>query len=232
MANRTVTNANEVSMLRVPMNIFEKLQRCRVELQNSKLKKSGKNKFANYDYFELSDFRPRINELLLENKLTSIFHFTSEIATLEIIDMENVAEVITFATPVAMAELKGTHAIQNIGATQTYTRRYLYVMAFEISENDMLDAMPLDNKPKPKQQPQTEAEFDEQPPISKNQIAAMEAALLKTKTDKEKFLNYWEVDSIEGMTQDCYIKAMKALETKASKMPKEEPKQDEELPNV
>ena len=35
------------------MNLNESIIKIRVELQNAKLKKSGKNKFAGFDYFEL-----------------------------------------------------------------------------------------------------------------------------------------------------------------------------------
>jgi hypothetical protein len=38
------------------------------------------------------------------------------------------------------ANLKGCHAIQNLGAVETYTRRYLWVTALEIVEHDVLDA--------------------------------------------------------------------------------------------
>ena len=46
------------------MNIFEKIQAVRVELRHTKLKMSGKNKFANYEYMELDDFLPTLNELM------------------------------------------------------------------------------------------------------------------------------------------------------------------------
>ena len=32
----------------------------RVKLQNAKLKKTGNNSFAGFDYFELSDFLPKL----------------------------------------------------------------------------------------------------------------------------------------------------------------------------
>jgi hypothetical protein len=35
------------------MTVFKKLQAARITLQNTELKKSGKNKFAGYQYFEL-----------------------------------------------------------------------------------------------------------------------------------------------------------------------------------
>ena len=44
------------------LNLYQKLQKVRVELQNSKLKKSGKNTFSKYEYFELGDFLPKVKE--------------------------------------------------------------------------------------------------------------------------------------------------------------------------
>lgn len=122
------------------MNIYQKLQKCRVDLQNSNLKKSGNNKFAGYQYFELGDFLPKINELMLENNLTSIICFMQEIAVLKIIDCDKPEDSIEFSSPVATAQLKGCHEIQNLGAVQTYLRRYLWTNAMEIVEHDPLDA--------------------------------------------------------------------------------------------
>ena len=50
------------------MNVFEKLQNCRVELQKMNLKKTGENKFAGFKYYELADILPSINELFLKYK--------------------------------------------------------------------------------------------------------------------------------------------------------------------
>jgi hypothetical protein len=38
------------------------------------------------------------------------------------------------------ANLKGCHEVQNIGAVETYQRRYLWSAALEIIENDVLDS--------------------------------------------------------------------------------------------
>jgi hypothetical protein len=38
------------------------------------------------------------------------------------------------------ANLKGCHPVQNLGAVQTYTRRYLWVAALEIVEHDAIDS--------------------------------------------------------------------------------------------
>jgi hypothetical protein len=56
------------------------------------------------------------------------------------------------------AELKGCHAVQNLGAVQTYLRRYLWTTAFELVEHDALDATTgsPEAKPKPKAEPKVE----------------------------------------------------------------------------
>lgn len=130
------------------MNVYEKLQKCRVELQNKSLKKSGNNKFAGYTYFELGDFLQEINKLCLDNKLLTRTYFTPELATLEIINAESPEEVVIFTSPMADANLKGCHAIQNVGAVETYQRRYLLMLAFEIVESDGLEAVTGKDEPK------------------------------------------------------------------------------------
>jgi hypothetical protein len=121
-------------------NIYAKLQDCKAALQACKLPKTGKNAFAKYDYWELSDFLPTVVSLFKKNGLCSYFSFTNEFATLTVVNTEKSDETITITSPMAAAELKGCHAIQNMGAVETYQRRYLYMALLDISEPDALDA--------------------------------------------------------------------------------------------
>lgn len=123
------------------MNIYEKLQCMRVELQKKKIHKSGRNKFAGYDYFELSDILPHINQLQEKHKTCSFITFDREIAKLTILNSEKVDEKIEFTIPMATLSLKGANEVQNLGGCQTYSRRYLYLNAFEIVEHDYFDAI-------------------------------------------------------------------------------------------
>ena len=128
------------------MSIYRKLQEARIQLQRSKLSKSGKNKFAGYEYFELADFLPEIQEICLKVGLCGIVSFTPDTAYLTFHDIDavepNVAtSFTTFTSPMSSAQLKGCHEVQNLGAVQTYLRRYLWTMAFEICEHDSLDAV-------------------------------------------------------------------------------------------
>jgi len=121
------------------MLVMSKLQNVRVALQNTKLNKSGHNKFAGYKYFELGDFLPQVNELFQQVGLFSQISYTADIATLTITCVENGSSVV-FTSPMGSAALKGCHEVQNIGAVETYQRRYLYVTALEIVEHDALDS--------------------------------------------------------------------------------------------
>ena len=78
------------------LNIFERLQFLRVDIQKANLKQSGFNKFANYKYFDLKDIVPTINILLLKYKLTTHITFTNEMATLTIINCHKPDEKIIF----------------------------------------------------------------------------------------------------------------------------------------
>lgn len=143
------------------MNIYEKLQAARVELQNKKLKKSGKNKFSGFDYFELSDFLPAINELFKQYKLFSQFIIADNQASLHIIDAEKVEDAVIFSMPTAELELKGCNKLQALGGVNTYLRRYLYLNALEIVEADLFDAE-AGKEEKQKPQKQTENNKSEQ----------------------------------------------------------------------
>lgn len=122
------------------MNIYKKLAEARVKLQEAELKKSGLNKFAGYEYFELSDFLPKINEINKELGICTVISFGAEYAIMMIIDVDKPEDSIELKSPMKEATLKGCHPIQNLGAIQSYQRRYLYMAAYEIVENDMLDA--------------------------------------------------------------------------------------------
>ena len=190
------------------LNLYQKLQKVRVELQNSKLKKSGKNTFSKYEYFELGDFLPKVNELCEKYNLSTIFQFTKEQADLIIIDVDDTEKFEVFSTPVEITSLKGGTAMQNIGATQTYARRYLYVMAFEIAESDLIDAVDY------------EAEIAKAK-ISPVKVKIIQKAIEDTNTVLEKFLSYFGVTKINDIVEGQFQQAMSMLDKKKEEIAKE-----------
>ena len=124
------------------MNVYQKLNAARQKFHSIELKKSGHNKFANYRYFELGDFIIPALGIFQEVGLTGIISFGKETADLRIINNEKPEEVIVIESPMSSAALKGCHEVQNLGAVQTYLRRYLWVAALEIVEHDAIDSAP------------------------------------------------------------------------------------------
>lgn len=138
------------------MNVYKKLQTARIKLQQTELKKSGKNKFAGYEYFELGDFLPAVQRICEEVGLCGVMTYNDVNAYLTIYDTDGDGSIV-FSSPMASAELKGCHPVQNLGACQTYLRRYLYTNAFEVIEHDSLDATTGSGPVKPIAAPRVEA---------------------------------------------------------------------------
>lgn len=121
------------------MSVYTKLMQARMKLHAQPIKKSGHNKFAGYYYMELGDFLIPTQTIFAELGLCGIVSFTADIASLTIIDTEDGTQhVIT--SPMGSAALKGCHEVQNVGAVETYQRRYLWVTAMEIVEHDAIDS--------------------------------------------------------------------------------------------
>ena len=120
------------------MKLAEKIQKVKCELAQQPLQKSGLNSFNKYKYFELGDFMPTLNKLMLNNRISSFMSFDKDTTTLTIMDMDT-EDKIVLSIPSSTAEIKGMHAVQNQGAVITYQRRYLMTIAFDIVDNDIID---------------------------------------------------------------------------------------------
>ena len=179
------------------MNIYEKMQKVKKEISDSELKKSGKNDYSNFGYYELGDIMPAIITLCEKYRLFTKVNFvkdyntkrvttetsqteekviTGETAHLTIINIDNPDEVVIYSSDMKELELKAANSIQNYGGIQTYSRRYLYMNAFDIVEADMFDAE-MNNKKK-----QTKKEKK----ILKSLITECSEKYLKLENAKEK----------------------------------------------
>ena len=118
------------------LNIYQKMQAVKCELQKTVDSKSGENKFSHFSYLQLTDFMPKLNELNNKYGLFTHFHIDTtynqdgvkiEKAILKIVDMDNVNSGLTYESETADATVKGASAVQNLGSLHTYMRRYMYV---------------------------------------------------------------------------------------------------------
>ena len=192
-------------------SVLQKLQQARVMLQNKKLKKTGFNPFQKFNYFELGDFLPQINEIFNELKLYSHFNLYGDKAKLVIICTET-NEQVQFTTPIQ--QVKENAKMQDIGAIHTYSKRYLYYNALEIIENDLIDCK--DNSTQaPKQQANKNTKTT-QPTKQPATQKAPQQNLISTE-QRETLINLIEsaginlteeLQKIKDLTIDRYDKAL------------------------
>lgn len=145
------------------MTVHRKLMEARVRLQSTELKKSGLNKFAGYSYFELADFIPAIQQIFYDVGLCGIVSFKSDYAELSIYDTED-GTMVMITSPMADANLKGAHPIQNLGAMESYQRRYLWMTALELVEHDAIDSSAGADAPKRAEPPPPAVAVKPRPP--------------------------------------------------------------------
>lgn len=141
------------------MNIYEKIQRVKLQLSQRELKKTGENTYSGFKFYQLSDILPSIIELCDAIGLFTQITFTNELGILNIIDTvpsivdgKEEYRVVTNTTPMKELELKGANAVQALGGTETYLRRYLYMNTFDIVEGDAFDTAGFEKKQKQKKE--------------------------------------------------------------------------------
>ena len=193
------------------LNLNESIIKIRVKLQNSKIKKTGNNKFAGFEYYELGDFLPKLNELMLEENINDLFTIENDEVKLILMKGEEKQEYKMpfkiFETPLVLKkdkdgnflknsnneyiEIPSMQDIQYLGALNTYYKRYLYLNAFGITDGEVIDSMNSEEIKKPIKQERKEIS------ITEKQIE-----LIK-KLDQErvkKALEYYEKENIEDLT--------------------------------
>ena len=129
----TEEDLSQYEPVKIKVNsVMKKLQKSRVDWQSKPRKKSGFNKFQNFKYFVLKDILPTVNEIFNKNGLYSQYNLTKDYAELIITD-SSTGDYLVYKIPVQKLD---NPTMQNIGAINTYSKRYLYMNALEIEEDE------------------------------------------------------------------------------------------------
>lgn len=158
------TKKDEIKLDIALKGVSAKLQTARTILIDKGLKKSGKNDFAHFEFFQLKDFLPEAQKIFTKLGLTTNYTLMPrvvakiekfndagsiiesepiirDIARLVIKDIET-KETEVFEMEAAPVQI-GNNTKQNIyqaaGGRSTYYKRYLYRDALEIEEDDESD---------------------------------------------------------------------------------------------
>ena len=146
-------------MTPIELTGLQRLQLVRSELADENLKKTGKGNHE-IKYWQLADFVPFITKLCVKHDLFPAFSMLSNaerelikdgevyaketisqgFAQLIMFDSISGKQIVDFTCPLADASLPKAQQIINRGAEITYFRRYMYMIALDITEPDMVDS--------------------------------------------------------------------------------------------
>jgi hypothetical protein len=156
--NKMAQTTKEIKTL----NVYQKLLEARAKFLESDVQKTGKNMHLSFKYFELDDIVPIATRIFSEVGLIPVVNFTSDIATMTIVNTDNPDELIPFVAPfnqitpiVSNTGKQATNEMQALGSSITYMRRYLYMIALDICESDSIDGDIGKPIPAPKAAPAT-----------------------------------------------------------------------------
>jgi hypothetical protein len=164
------------------MNVYQRLSLAREKFHALKLTKTGHNKFAGYYYFELGDFLIPALRVFREAGLCSHVTFDKDVATMVIRCDDKPEDWFNIESPMGSAALKGCHEVQNIGAVETYQRRYLWVAALEIVEHDALDATTGKDAPNKDIHAPARLAFESLQPEQQDRMRRLSQTVLKAPT--------------------------------------------------
>jgi hypothetical protein len=183
------------------MSLHRSIIKIRVELQKSTIRKSGQNKFAGFSYYELADFLPTLNELMLKEGVNDVFTIHEGVASLTLIkdDESQTYKIpfINFDVPLNKSGQPSMQQIQYLGALNTYYKRYLYLNAFGITDGEFIDAMDSTQIYKS---------------LSDEQVLDLIKLIEDTKSDKEKLLKFFNVKSLKEVDYEkCKAMLLKKI---------------------
>ena len=122
------------------MNLLQKIADIRVRLGEADIDKTGWNPHAKFKYFRLDDFMPIARKICREVGVLPVESFESDKAVMIVYDCDDLESSIRFECPCDKPNIPGANPTQAIGGMITYMRRYLWMILFEITEDDEFDA--------------------------------------------------------------------------------------------
>lgn len=182
------------------MPVYANLNAARLAFHQLNLKKSGKNEYAKYTYFELADFLPQALKIFAENNLCATITFTNNECMMRVVDIEDGSHCF-FESPIADAQTKGSLPIQALGSTHTYMRRYMWLLALEIVEHDGIEAVAGNKGGEP-----VEHEY-----ISATQAGELYDLIEKTGTSLDALTDYYQVETLEMLPLSKFEAARSVL---------------------
>lgn len=234
---KIIKNEKDEPILVAEETLNESIIAIRVGLQKLNLKKTGHNSFSNFDYYQLEDFLPSLNELMLQEKINDRFtiekDIDNEVYAKLVLIKGNEKEVYRipferFETPLNWKynkvtqeneQVKSMQDIQYLGALNTYYKRYLYINAFGITDGEIIDKMETDNLTNKEETKSTKVTTKEQTQEELENMLDYEyqQALQMSGQDEKEMLGHYGVESADELTLQQKKEAIVVMKAKVKK---------------
>lgn len=200
------------------MNITEKLLEARKRIKETAIKKEGTNTFSKYDYFTPSQVSELVNTVCQELKILPTFSLRKDefglFGQLLIRDLEKDIFIET-QMRTEMPKITATNMTQQMGGCETYTKRYMLMSAFDITDNN-LDFDSQDNRPKETHTPSSDnLDMPPEPPKSDSKAQTEEKgmdiplAVRNSKNEVELEVLWGTLDKAQKISYSDIIKIRK-----------------------
>lgn len=175
------------------VKLIEKIADAKTEIKLTKVKKQGKNKLSNYEYFTPTQVEFLVAQACQNQRILTKFDLVRDqlgiFGRLTIFDLDS-DESMVYDMASAIPEIKATNVTQQVGGCATFTERYLKMSAFGITDNNLdFDAG---------------GEKVEVPAKSENKIVK----------NKEAMVEDWQIKKIESLLIDADIDDSEKQNTK------------------
>ena len=127
-------------------NIHEKIIKISIELKEKKIEKRGKVSYGKscFHYFKLEDFQTELLKLFNKYKVAAYFNFLKDSSKLTILNIEDPSQSRDFSIEhpdLSLEDMQGIYSkkVQELGGKTTYLKRYLFLIAFYIDEEDIIE---------------------------------------------------------------------------------------------
>lgn len=124
------------------MSIGRKIAEIQHILMAKNLPKSGHSSYGNFDYHELEDILPLIQQECYKRDLILLFDFPGTQAILDVCNQDNLKDYVRFTIPLpAIEKMPRMNIMQSEGSYITFLKKYLLGNAFLTLEKSLADIM-------------------------------------------------------------------------------------------
>ncbi len=120
--------------------IYKKILNVKKAIKNTKIKKLGYNDYGDYSYFTPEQIDDLTFEESAKQGLFNKYQLKRTelglVAVMEVIDLDT-SEIAIFELVMDIPQIKATNISQQLGGAMTYSKRYLLMNIYDITDNTL-----------------------------------------------------------------------------------------------